>query len=55
MTSLRFLGIGQDSVAHCAKRKWICSTLLSLARHTKWLVMAGSADLFIRCYGTLEH
>ena len=31
----RFLGIGQDSVACCTKRKWICSTPLSLARYTK--------------------
>jgi len=47
VTYPRFLEIGQDSIVHCIKRKWICSTLPFLARHAKWLVMAISADSLI--------
>ena len=46
--SPRFLGIEQDSIACCAKRKWIFSIPPSFARHVKWLLIAGSADSSIR-------
>jgi len=42
--SLRFLKIRQDFAICCVKRKWVCFTLPSLARHAKQLVIAGSAD-----------
>ena len=34
-TSPRFLGIGQDSAVHCAKKKWIFSIFPSLSRYAK--------------------